>query len=118
MLGVLPKASSREGQWPEMTTQDEFPVCSARLGVGHTCAGVSLQVALRALARGPGVTVYHQQGCLWAPCVARHHFVYSNLRKLVLQKYSRKGLSRSYLRCQEKPQHRKLQNLFLEPSIT
>ena len=58
-LGVLPKASSRTGQWPEMSTQDQSPACSGRLRVGHPWARVSLQAAPRALARRPGVTVDH-----------------------------------------------------------
>ena len=120
-LGVLPKASSRMDQWPEMSTQDQSLACSGRLRVGHPWARVSLQAAPRALARGPGVTVHHQQGCLWALWVAGHHSVYENFpieEKLFCKKHSGKELSRSYLRCQEKPQHRKLQHLFLEPSIT
>ena len=78
-LGVLPKASSRTGQWPEMSTQDQSPACSGSLRGGHPWARVSLQAALRALARRPGVTVDHQQGCLWARWVTGHHSVYENL---------------------------------------
>ena len=78
-LGVLPKASSRTGQWPEMSTRDQSPACSGRLRVGHPWARVSLQAALRALARGPGVTVDHQQGCLSALWVIGHHSVHENL---------------------------------------
>lgn len=33
MLGVLPKALSRMGQWPEKSTQDESPACSGGLRV-------------------------------------------------------------------------------------
>ena len=78
-LGVLPKASSRTGQWPEMSTRDQSPACSGRLRVGHPWAKVSLQAAPRALARGPGVTVDHQQGCLSALWVIGHHSVHENL---------------------------------------
>ena len=78
-LGVLPKASSRMDQWPEMSTQDQSLACSGRLRVGHPWARVSLQAAPRALARGPGVTVDHQQGCLSALWVIGHHSVHENL---------------------------------------
>lgn len=78
-LGFLPKASSRTDQWPEKSTQDESPACSGRLRVGHPWARVSLQAAPRALARGPGVAVHHQQGCLWALWVTGHQSVYENI---------------------------------------
>ena len=78
-LGVLPKTSSRMGQWPEMSTQDQSPACSGSLRGGHPWERVSLQAVPRALARRPGVTVNHQQGCLWALWVTGHHSVYENL---------------------------------------
>ena len=90
-LGVLPKASSRTGQWPEMSTRDQSPACLGRLRVGHPWARVSLQATPRALARRPGVTVDHQQGCLGALWEAEHHSVHENLpieEKLFCKKYS------------------------------
>lgn len=103
-LGVLPKASSRMHQWPEMSFEINL-LRSSRLRVGHPWARNSFQAAEELLAGGQeslsttSKDAFRPHGSLGSILCMR---TFQFKKKLFCKKQQGKELSRSLLRCQEK----------------